>query len=71
MRALGFEPKKEEIKKMISDIDKDGSGNIDFQEFLEMMTAKMVRHAARVADALPALLRVAWHGCFPTSWPLQ
>ena len=26
MRALGFEPKKEEIKKMLSDIDKDGSG---------------------------------------------
>ena len=26
---------------MISDIDKDGSGTIDFQEFLEMMTAKM------------------------------
>lgn len=26
MRALGFEPRKEEIKKMISDIDKDGSG---------------------------------------------
>ncbi len=34
MRALGFEPKKEEIKKMISDIDKDGSGTIDFNEFL-------------------------------------
>ena len=42
MRALGFEPKKEEIKKMIADIDKDGSGTIDFNEFLEMMTAKMV-----------------------------
>ena len=26
MRALGFEPKKEEIKKMISEIDKEGSG---------------------------------------------
>ena len=26
MRALGFEPKKEEIKKMISDIDKEGTG---------------------------------------------
>uniref|UniRef100_A0A8D2NIZ6 EF-hand domain-containing protein n=1 Tax=Zonotrichia albicollis TaxID=44394 RepID=A0A8D2NIZ6_ZONAL len=25
MRALGFEPKKEEIKKMIADIDKEGS----------------------------------------------
>ena len=32
MRALGFEPKKEEIKKMISDIDKDGDGTIDFDE---------------------------------------
>lgn len=32
MRALGFEPKKEEIKKMIADIDKDGSGTIDFEE---------------------------------------
>lgn len=42
MRALGFEPKKEEIKKMIADIDKDGSGTIDFDEFLTMMTAKMV-----------------------------
>lgn len=40
-RALGFEPKKEEIKKMIADIDKDGSGTIDFEEFLAMMTAKM------------------------------
>ena len=42
MRALGFEPKKEEIKKMISDIDKDGSGTIDFSEFLEMMTSKVM-----------------------------
>ena len=28
MRALGFEPKKEEIQKMISDVDDDGSGTI-------------------------------------------
>ena len=28
MRALGFEPKKEEIKKMIADIDKEGAGKI-------------------------------------------
>lgn len=42
MRALGFEPKKEEIKKMIADIDKEGSGTIDFTDFLNMMTQKMV-----------------------------
>jgi Ca2+-binding EF-hand superfamily protein len=47
MRALGFEPKKEEIKKMISDIDKDGSGTIDYQEFLEMMTTKMSEKDSR------------------------
>ena len=28
MRALGFEPKKEEIKKMIAEVDKDGSGRL-------------------------------------------
>ena len=44
MRALGFEPKKEEIKKMVADLDKDGSQNgIDFNDFLLMMTQKMVR----------------------------
>lgn len=42
MRALGFEPKKEEIRKMIADIDKEGSGTIDFSDFLSMMTVKMV-----------------------------
>lgn len=42
MRALGFEPKKEEIKKMIADIDKEGSGTIDFGDFLSIMTLKMV-----------------------------
>jgi hypothetical protein len=42
MRALGFEPKKEEIKKMIADIDKDGSGTIDFDEFLQARTAALL-----------------------------
>jgi centrin-2/centrin-1 len=42
MRALGFEPKKEEIKKMMQDVDKSGNGRIDFNEFLELMTEKMV-----------------------------
>lgn len=42
MRALGFEPKKEEVKRMISEIDKDGTGSVDFNSFLEMMTIKMV-----------------------------
>jgi len=47
MRALGFEPKKDEIRKMISDIDKDGDGTIDFDEFMMMMTAKMAEKDSR------------------------
>lgn len=43
MRALGFEPKKEEIKKMIAEVDKDATGKISFIDFLSVMTQKMVR----------------------------
>ena len=42
MRALGFEPKKEEIRKIIQDIDRDQKGVIDFQDFMEIMSVKIV-----------------------------
>lgn len=41
LRALGIEPQKEEIKKMISSIDKDDTGTIDFTGFQEIMTQKL------------------------------
>merc|ERR1712023_325545 len=41
MRALGFEVKNGELKKMVTDIDNDGNGTIEFGEFLQMMTGKM------------------------------
>merc|ERR1712153_218605 len=43
MRALGFEIKNEELKKMVADVDGDGNGTIEFSEFLEMMTARWAR----------------------------
>ncbi len=42
MRALGFEPQKDELKKMAASVDKAGKGIIDFNDFLELMTVKMV-----------------------------
>ena len=42
LRALGFEPTKEEIKNLIGNFDKDGTGRIDFHEFLDIMITKMV-----------------------------
>ncbi|CAH1370835.1 hypothetical protein MTP99_012348 [Tenebrio molitor] len=41
IRALGFEPKKEEIKKMIADIDTKGTGKLSFDDFIQLMTMKM------------------------------
>lgn len=41
IRALGFEPKKEEIKKMIAEIDKDSSGKLSYSDFLSLMSIKM------------------------------
>jgi len=42
MRALGFEPKKEEIRKILSEVDKQGEGNISYEDFLSIMTQKML-----------------------------
>jgi len=42
MRALGFEPKKEEVRKIMADIDKYGDGFIKYDEFLEILTQKTV-----------------------------
>lgn len=61
MRALGFEPKKEEIKKMIADIDKEGSGVIDFNDFLSMMTQKMVSLRANHCSAPQMMTSIISH----------
>ena len=42
MRALGFEPKKEDIKKALADLGgKDGNSTIDFEDFLKITETKM------------------------------
>ena len=42
MTALGFNPKKEEVAKMVKEMDKDGDATVDFEEFCIMMAEKMV-----------------------------
>lgn len=41
MRALGFEPKKEDIKKMVAEIEVDDAGKMSFEQFLKLMSTKM------------------------------
>merc|ERR1712234_32265 len=40
MRSIGQNPSEAEIQDMVNTVDKDGTGNIDFPEFLLMMTLK-------------------------------
>ncbi len=41
MRALGFQVKKAEVRKMIVDINKEDQGAITFDDFIEIMTGRM------------------------------
>merc|ERR1712066_886850 len=37
MRSLGNNPTIEELEELIDDADRDGSGSVDFKEFVELM----------------------------------
>ena len=38
---MGFEPKRDEVRRMIAESDRDGSGTISFDTFQAVMTSKM------------------------------
>ncbi len=42
MRALGQNPSDDEVENMFSDVDADGSGEIEFDEFLKIMQRRVV-----------------------------
>lgn len=41
MRALGFDVKKKDVLELMADYDRDGSGQIEYQDFLDIMTTKI------------------------------
>ena len=56
MRSLGQNPKEEELSDMIKDIDEDGNGTVDFEEFLVMMRNKL--KSTDSEEELRSLLRL-------------
>merc|ERR1719238_1493239 len=47
LRALGFEVKKEDVRRMLSDIGKDPTQPIDFNDLCEMMRGRMPDKGSR------------------------
>ncbi|KRX57132.1 Calmodulin, partial [Trichinella sp. T9] len=41
MRSLGQRPTESELRDMVNEVDEDGNGTIEFDEFLQMMSRKM------------------------------
>ncbi|NXA79820.1 CALMS protein, partial [Thryothorus ludovicianus] len=58
MRSLGQNPTEAELQGMVGEVDADGSGTVDFPEFLSLMARRMrdtdgeeeIREAFRVFD---------------------
>ncbi|XP_065158817.1 uncharacterized protein [Atheta coriaria] len=41
IRALGFEPPKEEMKRMIAEVDTEDSGKLSYENFITLIAGKM------------------------------
>ena len=42
MRSLGSNPTETELQDMINEVDADGNGTLDFDEFCQLMARQMV-----------------------------
>mmetsp|Transcript_30080 Transcript_30080/g.79437 ORF Transcript_30080/g.79437 Transcript_30080/m.79437 type:complete len:234 (-) Transcript_30080:187-888(-) len=50
MKTLGFNPRNEEVTRIVESLDHDGSGTIDFTEFEQTMTHKFETRARARAE---------------------
>ena len=41
MQSLGLNPTDDELEEIVNDVDKDGDGDIDYGEFLRLMSTKL------------------------------
>jgi troponin C len=49
-RMLGQNPSEQELQEMVDEVDEDGSGTIDFDEFCQMMSKQL---AAEALESIP------------------
>ena len=54
MKSLGLQASQEELQEMMTEADEDGSGSIEFEEFLSMMKRKMKENESSMDDVKAA-----------------
>ena len=42
LRALGYDPSKEDVEKLVSKFDSSKTGALDFSEYMDLLIDKMV-----------------------------
>ncbi|KPP62674.1 Troponin C, skeletal muscle-like, partial [Scleropages formosus] len=64
MRMLGQNPTREELDAIIEEVDEDGSGTIDFEEFLVMMVQQLKEdQAGKSEEELAEFFRMFDKNC--------
>lgn len=70
MRSLGQRPSENELRNMVNEVDINGNGTIEFNEFLLMMSKKM--KSAEGEDELKEAFRwlhyLSFYSWCPTLW---
>ena len=54
MKSLGLQASRQELHQMMTEADEDGSGSIEFEEFLNMMKRKMKENENSIEDVKAA-----------------
>lgn len=54
MKSLGLQASQQELQEMMTEADEDGSGSIEFEEFLNMMKRKMKENENSMDDVKAA-----------------
>lgn len=53
LRMLGQNPSEQELQEMVDEVDEDGSGTIDFEEFTQMMSMQLAAEALQQIPERP------------------
>jgi hypothetical protein len=74
MQLLGFHLSRDEVSAILSEVDHDGSGEVEYSEFIEIMTTTLARMEEKreeeggEASPVPFALLATAYRCVGARW---